>query len=210
MKIRKLLIVVAIAMLVNAQPSEATSWKRIQKPLAISVDKTFSTELPVGWVRAFDDDNVIVATQDGAGIQLISAVRTRYKDAFKKLETKKQKKANQRKLPKDRKFVLQAGMLPTEVAELVIADIQSGNEFSHVRVISNEAAVIDGNPGFRIHFKYKNAKGLQFDHIIGGFIDDKNLYRLVYRAPSKIYFDRDLDEFEKALSSFKVLSGKKK
>ena len=105
---------------------------------------------------------------------------------------------------------MQPGMLPTEVAELVIAGMQSGSEFSHVRVISNEAAVIDGNPGFRIHFEYKNARGLQYDHIIGGFIDDKNLYRLIYRAPSKIYFSRDEDKFEKALASFKVLSDKKK
>jgi len=76
MKIRKLLVVAAIAMLAYVQPSGATSWKRIQKPLAVSADKTFSIELPVGWVRAYNHNNTIVATRDGIGIQLISAAYT--------------------------------------------------------------------------------------------------------------------------------------
>jgi len=204
----RVVLLLVCAMLVGAQTTDAMSWKLVDKPLALSKDKKFSVELPVGWVRAIDDKNVISATRDGMGIQLISTVRTKHRDAFKQFETKKQKKANAKRLPNQKKAMVNAQMLPAELAELVIADLKSGSEMSHVRVVSNLPLIIDGHQGFQLHFQYKNKKGLQFDHMISGFVDEKNLYQFAYRAPSKIYFPRDLKAFDKMVASFKLEGGK--
>jgi len=205
---KRLLFLVIATLLINGEMAFAQSWKLISKPLVVSEDKSFSVELPVGWVRSMDKKNMIVATRDGMGIQLVMASRMLHKDAFKKFKTKEQKKRDAKKLPDKRSTMINANTLPSELAELVIAEMKSVSEMSHVRVISNLPSVIDGHPGFRLHFQYKNAKGLQFDHIICGFVNEKNLYRFAFRAPSKIYFPRDLKVFDRMLASFKVGKGK--
>lgn len=201
--IRGAVLLLIGVMAVSVQTADALSWKRLDKTVVVSGDKKFSVELPVGWVQAIDSDKEVVATRDGLGIQVIGAVRTLHKDAFEKLRTKEQKKKNAMKTPKNQTMMVNADMLPSEVAELVIAEFKSGSEMSHVRIVSNTPRLIDGMAGFQIHFQYKNPKGLLFDHIVSGFVDDKNLYRFFYRAPSRIFFPRDLEVFDHAVASFK-------
>lgn len=205
---KRVIPLLAASLLVAAQAADAVTWQRVAEPLTVSQDKKFSVELPIGWVQAIDEENEVVATRDGLGLQFVKTMRTLHAMAFQELETKAQKKANALKLPKDRTLMVSADMLPAELAELVIAEMKSGAEMSHVQVVSNLPCEIDGHQGFRIHFQYRNPKGVQFDHVICGFVGEKNLYRMIYRAPSKIYFQRDLEAFNKMVTSFKLSNGK--
>jgi len=182
-----LLLAMSLTIALASQNAMAISWAKINKPLVVSSDKSISVEIPVGWVRAYDDRNQILATYDGLPIQAIEVLRDKHSDkVFEKIE----KSSN-------------GNMLASELAELVIAEMKAQSEMVHVNVIDNGPAMIGKNQGFKVQVTYRNQKGLEYGQIIYGFADEKNLYRLFYRAPIIRYFERDKQTFEQVVSSFK-------
>ena len=95
-----------------------------------------------------------------------------------------------------------ATMLPSEVAELMIAELKASPSMAALTVVTNDPAEIAGKHGVQLHVRYKNPKGLQFDNVTVAFGDKSGFYVLNYRAPSLHFFNRYLPVFEKIRSSF--------
>lgn len=162
-------------------------WARIDEPLVDGPAKAFQLELPVGWIRAgFATDRVLV-TRDGTGVQFIEAMQLTHKQAFS-----------------DLKEQTRADMLPTELAELIIAQVKSRPGVSDLEVVSNAPATVAETTGFRLHVQMKNSQGLTYERVVYGFVDAAGFYRLTYQAPSLHYFKRDLSLFERAVKSFRL------
>ncbi|MFQ5544590.1 MAG: hypothetical protein ACE5FE_01305 [Acidiferrobacterales bacterium] len=162
-------------------------WARIDEPLVDGPAKAFQLELPVGWIRAGFATDRVFATRDGTGIQFIEAMRLTHKRAFS-----------------DLKEETRADMLPTELAELVVAQMKSRPGVSDLEVVSNAPATIAEITGFRLHMQMKNSQGLTYERVVYGFVDAEGFYRLTYQAPSLHYFKRDLSIFERAVKSFRL------
>ena len=49
--------------------------------------------------------------------------------------------------------------------------------------------------------------GLRLKTVHYGLLDGKWVYRLIYQAPARYYFEKDLATFEQVRESFKLLAG---
>ncbi|MFQ6023751.1 MAG: hypothetical protein ACE5NW_13610 [Acidiferrobacterales bacterium] len=173
--------VIVIVTLVTA----CAPWAMIKEPLVEGPGKSFTIELPIGWVRAKFVPNAILATRDGIGIQFIEVVKRSHDNAFPRIKEK-----------------TEADMLPSEVAELVIAEIKTDERLSGLKVVRNAPATIGGKTGFRLHLRMKNEDGLRYEAVVYGFVDEAGFYRLAFQAPAIHYFKRDLPAFEEVVKSF--------
>lgn len=174
--------------------------------LYTSKSHNFSAEFPQGWMRLNsqwlpidqkimidslltfpDGDSYLCITRDGIPLQNIIINRRSVDDEFK--HTK-------RKLSKD--------MLPQEAAEVILDNISSDQTVLNLKVLENKPAEINGFPGFRLVFMYKNEDGLRSKSIFYGFLKGEWFYSIGYNSAARHYFEKDLETFEKVLKSFKV------
>lgn len=168
-----------------------TTWVRVSKPEIVAPDQSFSIDLPVGWVLSTSQKDAIFVTKDGAFIQYIEASRVDHENALKNI-----------------KKSTSAALLPTELADLVIANlsqqIQVGN--ASLLVVSNEPASIAGHQGFRLHCQIKTTEGLRIERVSYGFVTQQGFFLLTYNAPTLHYFERDLPAFEQSVRSMRLLT----
>jgi len=184
---KHLLVLLAVSALLGCVPQPA----RIDTPRVESVDKSYSLDLPVGWIRQYTPEKNLIASRDGLPLELIAVVKRPLKQAFPK--TKKE-----------------AGetMLASELAEREIAELKSRDEQTQALVVlENEPATVSGREGFRLKVSYRTPRGLEVHEVVYGFTDKSSMYRLDYRAPKLHYFDRYSDDFEKAVKSFTLGKG---
>ena len=71
----------------------------------------------------------------------------------------------------------------------------------------NAPATVAGRPGFRLVYTWKTKEGLRLKRVHYGFMDGKWVYRLVYQAAARYYYEKDLATFERVRESFKLLGG---
>ncbi len=148
----------------------------------------FAVELPEGWVRENRSDYIHM-TRDGFPLQSIYIGRTRIDE----LELKYTKK----KLTK--------GMLPQEVAEVLLDNMSSNPAMTNLEVKENRPAKISGKPAAKVIVLYRNKDGLKLKTITFRLLNDEWLYTISYTAPLRYYFDRDVKAFEKIVSHFRLL-----
>jgi hypothetical protein len=152
----------------------------------------YAVQFPAGWKYDrlwFSDETG--ATRDGPALQAIYVSFRAHKQAF-------------RAIKKDSS----PDMLPQELAELLVADMTKQRGLENVNIQSNEPAVLSGRPGFRLSFEYKHPVergAVRVREVIVGASAPRGLYLIGYRAPVIYYFDRDLDSFAGALSSFTII-----
>jgi hypothetical protein len=163
------------------------------RPRWVPVDGTFvppsrsyTVELPRGWVRLVDRDSV-VASREGLFLQRIDVFQ---QDVSKPL-------GGTRKLVSPR-------MLPQELSELVQDALASSPAIQGFTVVENVPAVLGGQPGFKLVAVYKDSDGLPMRVLLYGALVGESLYELSYSAPERHYFDRDVDTFEQVRSTFKI------
>ncbi len=97
-----------------------------------------------------------------------------------------------------------SNMLPSEVADLWIADLKKSG-MSALKVHGNEPATIGGNAGFKLHLSHKNARGLQIERLVYGFGHKSGVYILSYEAPSIHYFPEHRNTFIETVNSFRLM-----
>ena len=148
----------------------------------------FSIQVPAGWVRNNLASDQILITRDGPHTQQIALARHDFDKAFPKL-----------------KKTVDAKTLPTELAELTIAEMKNHDFMANLRVIDNQPARIGPLVGFRLHVRFKTQAGLTVDRLTYGAVGDKGVFMLSYTAPRLHYFERDLPVFERVVGSFKAL-----
>lgn len=145
--------------------------------------------VPVGAIETTEVPEGLVLTRDGLLLQQIRVVRV----AVDK-ELKFTKRKFDTKLP------------PHEVAEIELDDHRSNPNVFNLTVEENVPAMVDGRRGFKVIYMWTTKDGYRLKRIHYGFLEGKWVYRLIYQAAARHYFDRDLATFEKLRESFRLLT----
>ena len=161
---------------------------RVDVPLTEAPDKSYTVDLPVGWIRHFAQDKTLLVSRDGFALQTIGITHRPAVQAF----------------PKTKKAVAE-GVLPSELAELQIAEMKTETQqMAALTVIENEPATLDGREGFRLRVSYHTMRGLEIHRVTYGVPDQSSYYRIEYVAPKLYYFDATFADFEKVVSSLRL------
>jgi hypothetical protein len=164
------------------------AWARVEKAETDGPDKAFTVNLPVGWVKRTMPANEIFVTRDGPGLESIVITRQELDKAFPKT---KQKSAE--------------GMLPSELAELQVAEMKSqGESMAAMDVLENTPASVAGQPAYRIKVQFRNDRGLRFEKDVIGLVYKGYYYTLAFQAPALYYADRYRGEFEQVTASMQL------
>lgn len=181
---KRLLLLCAILLLVAGCFS--LPWVKTEVGRYTAPAQHVSAELPEGWMRLNTDDYLFI-TKDGPALQYIMVQRFQCDSELK--HTKK-------------KF--RRGMLPNEVAEIVIDNNRSNQDVLNLKVESNKPAKIDGRSGFELTFTYKDKDELEYKSLYYGFLEGEWFYGIRYNAPQRHYYQKEIKTFEKFLSTLKV------
>jgi hypothetical protein len=147
----------------------------------------FTIEYPEQWTK-LDTRKYLMITKDGPFSQYI-LVQQRHVD----------------KPFKHTRRAINKGMLPQELAEVILDEIISDRAVLNFRVIENIPAAVNQYDGFRIMFTYETKDGLKFTTIYYGFLQREWFYNLRYNAGERHYSDEDVETLGKVLSSFKIV-----
>lgn len=148
----------------------------------------FDVTLPSGWYRAMRAEDMLLITRDGTLLQHIRIQRVAVDAELK--HTK-------------RKFG--ATMSPLEVAEVELDEHRSDAGLADFTVEENAPAMVGGRRGFKLVYSARTKDGLRLKRAHYGFVDGKWVYRLIYQAAARHYFEKDLATFEQVRESFKLL-----
>jgi len=184
MKIHRIIVLTLLAILAGC-----SVWQRVDRAHTEAPDHSYSVELPLGWMRFAPDSDGIDLTRDGFGLNRIEINRRALDKAFPYL-----------------KKGADPAMLPSELAEMQIAEAKSAERELLITVKDNAPALLDGKAAYRLHLMHKNDRGLAFDRVIYGLVTSKGYFTLSFTAPALHYSARDLPAFEKAVDSFKLTS----
>lgn len=160
-----------------------------QRSLKDLPDNQFTVQIPEGWWKPKHVNKYFI-TKDGAFLQYV-LIQQRPLD-LPYSHTKKK---------------INKGMLPQEAAGIIIDEIASDRRIFNFNVIENVPAVIDGHQGFKILFTYQDKNGATFKTLYYGFVRGNSFFNLRYNAAKRHYFEKDIADFERILSSFKVAKG---
>lgn len=178
---RSLVIGLALASLAAC----TAPWTRVEQDTRIESRRDdYTLELPLGWVRHAADSNDFFVTRDGPALNYIVVNR----------------QPHDRKLPHTKRET-RADMLPHELAELAIAEWRSSEATANLEVLSNTPVRVDGKPAVRVHIRYKNERGLPIERLMVALVDARGRWSIQYEAPSIVYFQRGLPDFEAMLAS---------
>ena len=96
-------------------------------------------------------------------------------------------------------------MAPLEAAEVISSDLRSNPNLTNQDIVENAPATIGGYPGFKLHYTYRTEEKLKVEGLFYGAIVGPWLYYVLYEAPAQHYFNKDLQVFDRMLSSFQIL-----
>jgi len=178
-------IIIPIILLLLSTGCVPSLWQLVETPELTGPTNAFTIQAPVGWVHASAIRSHIIITRDGPSLQRIMINRYPHKAAFARIGV-----------------VISENTLVTELNEYYVAAYKEGSYGLEVNVLENMPAEIDGNDGFRLHLEYAGDRGLMFDTIVYGFLDERWFYHIIYQAPRLHYFEKYLPEFEKVVKSF--------
>ncbi len=188
----QLLSCIAIVALAGCATQSAT-WSSIEESTRTVQVGRYSVELPGGWMQLKSGQNDShVVSRDGTNLQLIEIIRTKLEEAFPKLK---------RGVP--------SSALPSELAELQIANMRAGQGLADLSVVKNEPIAIAGTTGYSLLTRFKNSRGLRYERIVVGFAEADGYYTLSYQAPTLYYFGRDRAAYDALLRSLRAGSGSK-
>ena len=148
----------------------------------------FEVDLPQAWYQSREVSDALLITRDGLPLQFIRIERVSVGEEL--AHTK-------------RKFA--ARMAPQDLAGIEVDDLRSSPETFNFEIVENKPASVAGKPGFRLVYSWKTKEGLRLKRVHYGFLDGKWVYRLIYQAAARYYFDRDLPTFERVRESFRLL-----
>ena len=159
--------------------------------------------LPEQWVLYNDHDNSytsinngnrtdnsvrrVVLSRNGLNLDYIDIIEFSAVSAFPSIE---------RPARKD--------LLPSELAELFIAEQKITLGIDQVEVMHSQPVVIEGRDGFMVQLQFKNRAGLELQQKTYGFATTGHYYAFNFRAPSLHYFDNSVSEFERLIASVRL------
>lgn len=164
------------------------AWLKSEASFA-SKTQDFAVDLPQGWMRS-NNENYLLMTRDGTGLQLI------YVGEFDITQEGPHFKHTKKRVTR--------GMLPQEIAEVLIDHHQSDPDHPFDQVEDNSPATVAGKTGYRLQLVYRTKSGLRYRYLSYGFLSGDRLYQLNYSAPIRYYFDKDRETFETVVKSFRL------
>ncbi len=150
-------------------------------------DAGFSVQIPDGWWKP-QYTNKYFITKDGAFQQYVLIQERPLDKPFRNTRKK-----------------IRSGMLPQEAAGIVVDELASDRNLMNFKLVENAPVTVDGHPGFKILFTYKDKKGSEFKTLYHGFISGEYFYNVRYCAARRHYFDKDLADFEQIVGSFQLV-----
>lgn len=165
------------------------AWSQVGGPYT-NGSGSYSVELPSIWMKLNNTDALVI-TRDGLLLQNI--IINQFDITEKPDETVKKKKQ------------ITAGMLPQEIAEVLIDNFSSDPSTLNFELISNGPVQISGQPGTKIVYRYKTKDGLRIKCIHYSCLKGIWLYNIRYSAAERYYFDKDVSTFQSLMSSFRII-----
>jgi hypothetical protein len=98
-------------------------------------------------------------------------------------------------------------MKPLQAAEVMSDELRSNPNLTHQEIIENAPATVGRYPGFKLHYSYQTEDRLKVEGLFYGAIVGQWLYYVLYEAPAQHYFNKDLQVFDRMLSSVQILKG---
>ena len=95
-------------------------------------------------------------------------------------------------------------MIPLEAGEVMSDELRSNPYLTNQGIIENAPATVGGYPGY---YTYRTEEKLKVEGLFYGAIVGPWLYYVLYEAPAQHYFNKDLQVFDRMLSSFQILKG---
>ena len=189
-----LLIAVLSTCMLTACVGRQAKWSMVGGTQVVE-NEPIEVEWPQAWMKltpaeadesAKKEGLILILTRDGIELQAITLKRRALEQGF--IYTGK--KAN-------------SGMLPQELAEIVVDDLRANPNFIDLQVVGNSPTTLDGVPGYKLVVQFRNKAGLPKEAVYYGCLVKGSLYILIYEAPQRHYFPLDLPTFEAVKSSFK-------
>jgi hypothetical protein len=149
----------------------------------------FEVALPPGWMQLNGTKDGFLITRDGTALQRIVV---RSSEVGKPIGLGAGKR------------VVERGMSPAELAELVVDDIRATEAFTALQVIESAPAPVAGLSGFRVVAAYHEPAGLPRRIALYGLVDGERFYLAFYIAPERHYFAKDLPVFEELARTFRI------
>ena len=162
-------------------------WTAVKTGRPHTVSARVTVVLPPGWVYS-DSKNGVLATHDGALLELVSISVMPHAEAFAA--------AHRRSSPEEP---------PEDLAESYLANLQAGETaLAGVQVLETTPAEIAGQPGFRVYLRYRTAAdlgGVAMEQIAVGAALPSGLLLATFDAPALHYFDTYRVLFETMLET---------
>jgi hypothetical protein len=181
-------VLVLLAGMAVALP--AMAWKIVMEGQPITHKGSgYSIQYPAGW-RYIKWGDEAVATRDGPALQKIYTDFRKHKKAF-------------RALGKD----ATPEMMPQELAEKIVAEMEAAGSLQNMQVLSNEPTTLAGRPAFRVHVSFRSAVdagSVRYEGIVVGANSPQGIFLVGYSGPVLHYFARDVENYDKALASFTI------
>ena len=177
-----LLILICLALLFGcASAAKNRSLKKLP-------DAGFSVNIPEGWWKPEYTGKYFI-TKDGAFLQYVLIQERPLNKSFRNTNKK-----------------ISSGMLPQEAAGIIIDELASDRYLINFRLLENVPATVDGHAAFKILFSYADKNESQFKTVYYGFVSGDYFYNMRYCAAKRHYFDKDIADFDRMVSSFKLIS----
>lgn len=167
----------------------AGEWVRVDASSVVHKTDLYRVSLPVDWVSRQVGDTLVV-TRDGPDIQKIILRVSKHEEAFN--DIKAQSKSD---------------MLPTELADLFIAELkkEDSDGLPSLTIQSNEPIMLSGRDAFHLHASYRTANGLEYQLLAVGFVTEKYFYAISYTAPTLLFFERSRESYDLVLDSLEAI-----
>lgn len=148
----------------------------------------YTIQVPENWRRNTGAKTYLLLTRDGLPLQRIVIIRRIVDERMSVTEMNFYK-----------------GMEPDEAAEAVAHDLMLDDGFSDFVVKERTAATVAGAPGFKIVGSYRTPETkLKKTILIYGVIVNRSFYQLIYDAPDRYYYGKNLPDFEAFKDSIRL------
>lgn len=161
-----------------------------------------TVDAPVGWMRLNADPSLVlgkkehkyepllILVRDGITLQMVRVIRQRIDGELD---------FSKKKLTKE--------MLPQELADALFDDVRSDPDKGSQELLESAPALVGGQTGFRLAYRYTTMGGLRREAVHYGAIKEPWVYGLIYDAPRRHYFQKTLSDFEHMKESIMFAPG---
>lgn len=179
---------IATLMVATVLVAGCSTWKHVKQGRDIEVHtERFAFSVPSGWTYQRMQRDQLTISRDGPGIQKMSTQWFEWNKPFYYGDVEKDR--------------LQRGMLPTDVAQQILAARQRQRGIESLDLVSLEPAVVTGVEGYRAEYAYRTERGLNYRGVSYGAIRPEGVYVVTFEAPGLHFYERDVPTFEQIMAS---------